>query len=62
MKALSIIGIIFSVIFLLFIAMAVTSDGRITIQEAGFFIIIFGLYSLAFSIVALVITAKKGKF
>ena len=58
MKAISIIGIIFSTIFLLFIAMAVTSDRRITIEEAVLFIVILGLFSLALSIFGLVNSTK----
>jgi len=54
MKALSIIGIIVSGIFLVWSLLAGTSDGRISMEEFFPVCVVVGLYFLALSIVALV--------
>lgn len=60
MKALSIIGIVVSALFVLWMVLAIASNGGISMQEAGPFILIFGLFTLALSIVG-VVSSKKRK-
>ena len=61
MKILSIIGIILSTFFIIWIGIAIASDGRISMEEAGPFIIIYGLYGLALSIVGVVSATENEK-
>ncbi|SDS98051.1 hypothetical protein [Winogradskyella sediminis] len=61
MKALSIIGIVLSTFFIIWILIAIGSNGAISMQEAGPTIIIFGLFFLALSIVSLVSSIKFKK-
>ncbi len=61
MKALSIIGIFFTIIFLFWFILAATSNGRIDIEEFAPVGIFYGLYMLIFSIIATVSSFKKKK-
>lgn len=58
MKAMSILGIIFSVIFLLWYLLFISSSG-ISKEEFASVGVIFSLWSIAFSIVAIVNSFKK---
>lgn len=60
MKALSIIGIVFSLIFTLWFLLFVESNGgRISVEEFAPVGIFFGLWSIAFAIVATTSSFKK---
>lgn len=60
MKALSIIGLVFSVIFTLWFLLFVESNGgRISVEEFAPVGIVFGLWSVSFAIVAIVSSFKK---
>ena len=59
MKALTIIGIIFSGIFILWYLLMVSSDGAISVKEFAPVALLFGGYSLAVFIVGLIKSRKK---
>ena len=59
MKILSIIGIVISGIFLPWSLIAIFSEGRVSMEEFGPVLIIFGLFTLALSIVGLIYTKKR---
>ena len=59
MKALSILNIIFTVIFLLWFLLFVVSEGRISIEEFAPVGILYGLWELAISIVSIVSAFKN---
>ena len=58
MRVLSIIGLIFTTIFLIFLFVAANSNGRIDIEEFAPLGFIYGLYMLA---VAVMGTIKGGR-
>ena len=59
MKTLSILSIIISTIFLIWYLLFITSDGRISIEEFSLVGAVFGLWCIAFSIVATVNSFRK---
>jgi hypothetical protein len=56
---MSILGIIFSVIFILWYILMIDSNGKISLEEFFPIALLFGLYSLAFSITVLSKSNKK---
>lgn len=59
MKTMSILGIIFSVIFFFWFLLFVTSGDAISKEEFSLVGIFFGLWSIAFSIVCIVSSNKN---
>lgn len=62
MKALSIISIIFSLVFTFWFLLFIGSDGKISIEEFSLVGFGFGVWSITFSIIATVSSfMRKGK-
>lgn len=59
MKVMSVLGIIFSIIFFLWYLLFITSDGAISVEEFSFIGVVFGLWSIAFSITSTINSFKK---
>lgn len=59
MKALSIISVVFALIFSFWFLLFIDSNGRISVDEFAPIGIIFSIWNLAFSIVAIVVSFKK---
>ena len=59
MKAMSVLGIIFSIIFFLWYLLFITSDGAISVEEFSSIGVVFGLWSIAFSIISTINSFKK---
>ena len=61
MKTLSILSIIFSIVFFLWYVLFVTSEGRISISEFSLVGIVFGLWFIAFSVISTLNSFRKIK-
>jgi hypothetical protein len=61
MRALSIIGLIFTVIFLTWLFMAAASNGRIDMEEFAPVGLFYGLYMLAVVIVGIALGGRRRK-
>lgn len=59
MRALSIIGLVLTFIFLVWLTMAAGSNGKIDIEEFAPVAFIYGLFVTAFSIVGIVRGGRK---
>jgi hypothetical protein len=61
MRALSIIGLIFTTIFLFFLLIAATSNGNIDMEEFAPVGFMYGLYILAVTIVGTIVGGRRKK-
>jgi hypothetical protein len=59
MRALSIIGLIFTTFFLIFLFAAATSNGHIDLEEFAPVGFIYGLYILAVTIVGTIVGGRR---